>query len=81
MTGARFELIESAGQTSGQLDVRFRDGTSVDGIAVDILAAARNDERALTYPDAELRAFLLPYVRLLVHRRVVPLEATLRFEA
>lgn len=86
----RFELIERDGQTIGSLEVLLQNGSSLQGILVDIVAAARNDERALTYPEsvrdvlgedaaAALTTFLLPHIRLLTHRRVVPLEATLNF--
>jgi len=88
ITRAHFTLVERASITSGRLDIvlRLPDGEiTIDGIVVDIIAAARNDERALTYPAA-IRAILddaiiaaatsrlVPEIRLLTRRRVIPLE-------
>jgi hypothetical protein len=89
----RFECVERGGLTLGWIDLILRTParhTVVCGIFVDLLAAARNDASALTYPaaaralfDAEtaaaMSAFLVPQIRLLTRRRTVPLEEVMRF--
>lgn len=90
---ARFECVERAGTAFGLLDLVLQSPalqTVVCGLHVDLLATARNDEGAISYPRAArtlfddesaavMTAFLVPQLRLLMRRRVVPLEEIVRF--
>jgi hypothetical protein len=89
----RFECVERGGLALGWVDLVLQSParhTVVCGIFVDLLAAARNDAGALTYPSAAralfddetaaaMSAFLVPQIRLLTRRRTVPLEEVMRF--
>jgi hypothetical protein len=93
IVGATFTLVERRHETLGGLDVIVRlpgGEVRVTGIVVDLIAAARNDERAFAYPagvgatlDADtiaaITTALVPHVRLLTRRRVIPLEHVFAF--
>jgi hypothetical protein len=95
MAIARFECVERSGAAFGLLDLVLQSATShtvVCGVHVDLLAAARNDDGAISYPRAArtlfdderaaaMTAFLVPQMRLLMRRRAVPLEEVVRFAA
>lgn len=90
---ARFTLVDQGEVAAGRLELVLNaSGRMVvaNGIFVDLLALARNDFGALTYPPAvvalfddermaTLTDFLLPHLRLLVRGRVVPLDYVFRF--
>jgi hypothetical protein len=90
---ARFECVERGGAAFGMLDLVLQSSalhTVICGLQIDLLAAARNDEGAISYPRAAralvddesaavIAAFLVPQLRLLMRRREVPLEEIVRF--
>jgi hypothetical protein len=94
IVGATVTLVERDGVTGGRLDVLLRvhdRDVAVDGIAIDNNAAARNDQSAITFPAAIREALgddivaaiaehLVPEIRLLTRRRVIPLGHVFAFD-